>query len=171
MVHQSVINGWLRLSTTSVITDKTWDCISHIQGTSSLFDGNERATPLHPTPPDWRYQITSIESLPHRGHWRTVTSWFVQSVRHDNTKRDYGLFRPPRHWEEELDYGSDVESKVSTPMRDDMSRQAPNPFPECSAAHDTRYVVDNHHEPLDEEQERVVQQQESVSADLRSWRH
>ena len=31
MVHQSVINGWRRLSTTSIIRDKTRDCISHIQ--------------------------------------------------------------------------------------------------------------------------------------------
>ena len=35
--------------------------------------------------------------------------------------------------EEELDYGSDVESKVSTPVRDDMSRQAPNPLSERRA--------------------------------------
>ena len=46
MVHQSVINRWLRLSSTSIITDKTWDCILHIQGIS-LWGDNGRVTPLH----------------------------------------------------------------------------------------------------------------------------
>uniref|UniRef100_M4BGN9 RxLR effector candidate protein n=1 Tax=Hyaloperonospora arabidopsidis (strain Emoy2) TaxID=559515 RepID=M4BGN9_HYAAE len=45
MAHQSVINGSRRLSTSSIITDKTWDCISHIQGIS-LYGGSCRVTPL-----------------------------------------------------------------------------------------------------------------------------
>ena len=45
MAHQSVINGWLRLSSTSIITDKTRDCISYTQGIS-LYAGNCRVTPL-----------------------------------------------------------------------------------------------------------------------------
>ena len=35
---------------------------------------------------------------------------------------------------EEVDYGSDIESKVSTPVQDDRLRQAPNTFPERRAA-------------------------------------
>ena len=38
----------LRLSTTSISTDKTWDCISHIQGVS-LSGGNGHVTPLQST--------------------------------------------------------------------------------------------------------------------------
>ena len=36
--------------------------------------------------------------------------------------------------EEEVDYGSDVESKVSTPMRVNVTMQAPNLFPERRVA-------------------------------------
>ena len=41
---------------------------------------------------------------------------------------------------EEVDYGSDVEFKASTSLRDDMSRQVLNPFPEHRAA-DTLTVL------------------------------
>ena len=43
MVHQSVINGWRSFSTTSIITDKSWDRISHIQGIL-ISGGNGRVT-------------------------------------------------------------------------------------------------------------------------------
>ena len=36
--------------------------------------------------------------------------------------------------EEEVDYGSAVESKARTPVRDDRPRHAPNLFPELGAA-------------------------------------
>ena len=73
--------------------------------------------------------------------------------------------------EEELDYGGDVESKVSTLVRDDMSRQAPNPFPECMAAN-TRTALHTTPgmrsaiitKPLNEEQQQVPQQQESTQS-------
>ena len=101
-----------------------WHCISHIQGISLLGD-NGRVTPLHPPPPDWRYQITSLDSLPHRGHW-----WIV-NLRVFNTS---DMAAPNKSTTpsdllgiegEEVDYGSDVESKVSTPVQDDSPREAP----------------------------------------------
>ena len=36
--------------------------------------------------------------------------------------------------EEEVEYGIDFKFKAITPVQDDMSRQAPNPFPELRAA-------------------------------------
>ena len=95
------------------------------------------------------------------------------------TPNESSVFSDPLGIEEEdLDYGSDVESKVSTPVRDDMSRQAPNPLSErraedaLTALHTTPGMwLAIITKTLDEEQEQVVQQQESVSADLRSWRH
>uniref|UniRef100_M4BKH5 Uncharacterized protein n=1 Tax=Hyaloperonospora arabidopsidis (strain Emoy2) TaxID=559515 RepID=M4BKH5_HYAAE len=80
--------------------------------------------------------------------------------------------------EEEVDYGSDVESKASTPVRDDMSRQAPSPFPECRAAdaltalHVTpdagSAIIPN---PLDKQKSSCSNNERALSADLRSWRH
>ena len=73
--------------------------------------------------------------------------------------------------EEELDYGGDVESEVSTLVRDDKSRQATNPFPECMAAN-TRTALHTTPgmrsaiitKPLNEEQQQVPQQQESTQS-------
>ena len=68
-----------------------------------------------------------------------------------------------------MDYGSVVEAKVSTPVRDDMSWQEPKPFPELRAADALTAlntipgmgsaIITN---LLDEEQEQVLQQQESA---------
>ena len=80
------------------------------------------------------------------------------------TPNESSVFSDPLGIEEEdLDYGSDVESKVSTPGRDDMSRQAPNPYPELRAEnaltelHTTpgmgSAIITN---PLNEDQEQVL---------------
>ena len=71
--------------------------------------------------------------------------------------------------EDEVDYGSDMESKASTPARGDMSSQTPNPFSERRAPdvltvlHVTpsmgSEIIMN---PLDEQQERMLQQRESA---------
>ena len=59
---------------------------------------------------------------------------FFKRVRHGNAKRLFIFFDLLGIEVEELDYCSNVESKVSTPMRDDMSRQAPNLFLERRSA-------------------------------------
>ena len=77
--------------------------------------------------------------------------------------------------EEKVDYGSDVESKASTPVRNDRSRQAPNPFPERRAADaltalhvtpDTGSAIITN--PLDKQKIRCSNNERALSADLRS---